>query len=309
MICPVYNGESYLPRLIDSIKKQKEPIELIFVLDPSTDNSKSIIEQSGFKAIYNQDRLRLMPSRLEGLKLATGDYIGFVDSDDMLEPDFSKRMMEAADEVNADIIDCNYYWITDKGKKKNSLSRPKQKIYSNREGMKFLLGDIKMRGYVWNKIFKASLFQGIYATTPEFEDMPFVFSLLLKAESIYFLNEPLYDYVKTSSGSFTNTPHKNRAREHLESFLSVRYLCEVAKDKEAIEMVRKSYKRAYWSIWLDIYISKKGGLTRKEAKQIKKALKGLKAKGLLPMSGAFYEEVVKASIKEFPKKADIIKGK
>ena len=92
IIVPVYNTEKYLKRCLDSISKQSFiDYEVIIVNDGSTDNSSSIISKYPYKAI-NQENQGLSMARNNGVKVSSGDYLIFLDSDDYIEKDLLKEI-------------------------------------------------------------------------------------------------------------------------------------------------------------------------------------------------------------------------
>jgi glycosyltransferase involved in cell wall biosynthesis len=100
IIIPVYNTEKWLPEMLGSLKAQKHDykVEIIFVLDSCTDNSKKTIEESGIAdVIYECEVHSCGLARNKGLEFATGDYIWFLDSDDYLTE--STAIQEALDFV------------------------------------------------------------------------------------------------------------------------------------------------------------------------------------------------------------------
>jgi len=146
IIVPVYNIEEYLPRCIESILKQTYTnLELILVDDGSTDKSGEICDR--YARI--DDRVRVhhkknggsSSARNAGILLAKGQYVGFVDSDDYIEKDMYKRMVEAAKESGCNIIQVARDEIDDKGNLMQAICEmPKEKIcYSAEEFMKELL--------------------------------------------------------------------------------------------------------------------------------------------------------------------------
>lgn len=109
IIVPVYNAQKYLNRCIDSLKNQTlEDIEIILVDDSSTDSSLEICK----KAAMADPRIKVIhkanegagKARNEALKIATGEYIGFSDSDDFADADMFKTLYEKAKEYNSDLV-------------------------------------------------------------------------------------------------------------------------------------------------------------------------------------------------------------
>ena len=113
VIVPVYNMEQYLERCINSIKKQSySNLEIILVDDGSTDHSADMCdtyaqEDQRIKVIHKVNG-GLSDARNAGLAIATGAYIGYVDSDDWIEPQMYQKMYEACIENEAQVAVCRY---------------------------------------------------------------------------------------------------------------------------------------------------------------------------------------------------------
>lgn len=108
VIVPVYNTEGFLQKCLDSLTNQTlEDIEIICVNDGSTDNSLKILQEYATKdkriKIINQENKKQGAARNAGMKIATGEYIGFVDSDDWIDLDFYEKLYNAATGHNFDI--------------------------------------------------------------------------------------------------------------------------------------------------------------------------------------------------------------
>ena len=108
VIVPVYNTEDYLEKCIRSIMNQTyKNLEIITINDGSTDNSLSILEnlkkEDDRIIIINQENMGVSKARNKGLDYATGEFIGFVDSDDFLEEDMYDIMIKHLIEENADL--------------------------------------------------------------------------------------------------------------------------------------------------------------------------------------------------------------
>lgn len=120
VVVPVYNVERYLPKCLDSLCAQADCVkEIIIINDGSTDNSLRICEQYAAKdariRIINQENKGLSATVRVGVKAATCEYIGFVDSDDYIEPDMYKVMSEKMEETGADVAICNHDTVNEKG--------------------------------------------------------------------------------------------------------------------------------------------------------------------------------------------------
>lgn len=207
IIVPVYNVEKYLPECLDSLVKQTlDDYEIIVVNDGSPDNSQSIIDE--YKASYpglirdividngGQGRARNF-----GLDMARGDYIGFVDSDDRVEPHMFKTMYDAALENSADVLICDAMAFYPDGREEYLSS-------AYREDM-----PLAAAGSCWDKIFRRSLLEGIrFPVGLWYEDFSFSAKALYRAGRTVHLAQALYRYRCGHSSTMRN----NNSKRNLE---------------------------------------------------------------------------------------------
>ena len=156
IIVPVYDVEPYLRKCIDSILIQSyRDLEIILVDDGSPDNCGAICDEYAEKdkriKVIHKKNGGLSDARNAGLDIATGEYIGFVDSDDWVMPDMYEYLYKAVKEYDADMSVCGYYdyW----GKTISGRYCQDIQVYKGQEGIKALL-DLKFGNYVWNKLYK-----------------------------------------------------------------------------------------------------------------------------------------------------------
>ena len=170
VIVPVYNVAEDLPRCLDSILAQKHPnIEIIAVDDGSSDESGEILDKyaevySSIRVIHKENG-GVTSARLCGVARASGEWIGFVDGDDEIEPDMYERLLHNALEYNAEISHCGYQMVFPDGRVNyfhNSGFLAKQnKITALRE----LLSGSRIEPGLWNKLFHKSLFVSLSIPT------------------------------------------------------------------------------------------------------------------------------------------------
>lgn len=120
VIIPVYNGEEHLNKCIDSVLLQTETdIEIILVNDGSTDNSGRICDEYAKKdkriRVIHQENAGVSVARNNGISAATGEYIGFVDSDDWVDADMYESLLREAESNNADVVMCDATTIYENG--------------------------------------------------------------------------------------------------------------------------------------------------------------------------------------------------
>jgi len=211
IIIPVYNVERYLRTCLDSVVNQTlDGIEIIAVNDGSTDNSLAILEEYQSKysdrmKVFTTENHGVSHARNYGLARASGEYIQFVDSDDFIEPQMTEKLYSKAKRDNNDIVICGRYNVYER-EHINELNKEAAKlIYLNRN---FILQENKYEfaqilPFPWDKIFRRSLLEGIeFPEKMRFEDLVFVYKVCCRAKSIGIIDEPLYNYRRTTQGGF-----------------------------------------------------------------------------------------------------------
>ena len=197
IIIPVYNVEKYIKKCLDSLVNQTlEDIEIIVVNDGSPDNSQKIIDDYVKKypklvKSYIKENGGQGSARNYGVKCATGEYIGFVDSDDYVDKNMYKIMYEKAKETESDIVCCNHYEV-----RNEELIEKKyyNDIKSDSNITKYILGF----PCPWNKLIKRDLIVKNKWAFPEkiwYEDYAAIPLLALYANKITDVEEHLYYYL------------------------------------------------------------------------------------------------------------------
>ncbi len=203
IIVPVYKVERYLCRCIESLIRQDyQDIEIILVDDGSPDNCGNICDEYAQKdtriLVIHQNNGGLSAARNTGLDLATGDYIMCVDSDDWVEPNYCSFALQKAKETNSDIVVFGYMDEFDDHRVPQDIPKEEEKQYSTEDAL-VELHNGRILSFAWNKIYKASLFEGIrYPVGRLFEDIGTTYKLFHKANTIYLASGITYHYQKRS---------------------------------------------------------------------------------------------------------------
>ncbi|PLR87261.1 MULTISPECIES: glycosyltransferase [Bacillus] len=200
IIVPVYNVESYLHKCVDSILAQTHTdFELILVDDGSPDNCGKICDEyankdSKVKVIHKKNG-GLSDARNAGLDIATGDYIGFVDSDDWIEPDMYELLYNMCIKNNCEIASCTstiYY----KNKTVTNGTHPLT-IHNRNEAMRAMLQGELYDEVVWTKLIKRSLLKEIRFTVGIiYEDTAFTYKVIHESQQVCCIGAPKYNYLK-----------------------------------------------------------------------------------------------------------------
>lgn len=166
VIVPVYNVADDLPRCLDSILAQHYPnIEIITVDDGSSDHSGEVLDQYAQLHpsihVIHQKNGGVTSARLRGVAEASGEWIGFVDGDDEIEPDMYERLLDNALKYEAEISHCGYQMCFPDGRvnyfHNTRILEKQDKITALRE----LLSGERVEPGLWNKLFHKSLFEGL----------------------------------------------------------------------------------------------------------------------------------------------------
>lgn len=195
-IVPVYNTAPYLYRCIGSILGQTyQNYELILINDGSTDNSLEICQEYAGKnnvIIITQPNAGVSAARNAGLRMATGDYYFFVDSDDWIEEQSLEHISKYLNDNDVDVLRIGCQVVRNGSAMSESLSKTGK-----------ITTDVLMkRNYfcpaLWGYLFKASLVRenkiAFIQSLKYSEDSNFIFKCLSKSKCIYLLDEQVYNY-------------------------------------------------------------------------------------------------------------------
>lgn len=233
IIVPVYNGKRYLSECLDSILAQTfSSFEVLLVDDGSADGSAQLCDDYAARdpriRVAHKENGGVSSARALGLGMARGAYIGFVDSDDVIEPGMYQRLVELAERHDAEIACCGGWQFRDGAAvwdKPGLEGEGDESSLTGREALRHVFLS-KERGVanivLWNKIYRRSLFveTGYWSRKTSlphqyFEDNLLTPLLLLAAERVASTNERLYGY-RQSEGSLKKAPFGRYKAERAE---------------------------------------------------------------------------------------------
>ncbi|MCL2843978.1 MAG: glycosyltransferase [Chitinivibrionia bacterium] len=236
VIIPIYNAEKYLKATLNSIRFQTyENLEIVCVLDCPTDNSAKIANEiaridSRVKLVEHSKNSGLPAARNSGVENATGEYIHFMDSDDLLSPDFYETMIIAAEETNADVVACSVFY---EKKPKRSIWFQKSEVLSETND-KIGKTEVAIQGWAWRYLIKRSFWNEQKFSFPDLvpmEDKPVMIPMIYYANKVVLCPNAVYFY-KNRDSSILNkkydpvrekqrSENRQKARSIFKNFMRV----------------------------------------------------------------------------------------
>ncbi|MBO4894788.1 MAG: glycosyltransferase [Clostridia bacterium] len=221
IVIPVYNLENYISATLDSVFAQTySNIEVIAVDDGSTDETPSILDayaetEPRLKVIHKQNE-GVSKARLTGIKSASGEYIGFVDGDDKIDPDMYERLISNALRYGADISHCGYRRLNPDGTVSYYYNTGDVIAQNNEQGLYDLLEGARIEPSLCNKVFRASLFSSV-TDNPEMdfslknnEDLLMNYFLFKSSEKSVFEDFCPYQYIVRKNSASKGTVSVNK---------------------------------------------------------------------------------------------------
>ena len=215
VVVPIYNVEAYLGACLDSIARQTvEDLECVMVDDGGTDSSAAIAagyaeRDPRFKLVSQANR-GLSGARNTGTRHATGEYLAFVDSDDVLPPNAYELLLGALEQTGSDFATGNVQRLTRWGTfQANFLSRTFQRdeLATHVTRFRALLAD----RIAWNKLFRRSFWDAQGYEFPEgriHEDIPVIIPAQFAAKSVDVISEPVYFWRIREGGDLSITQRR-----------------------------------------------------------------------------------------------------
>ena len=229
IITPVYKVASFIERCAVSLFKQTyKDMEYVFVDDCSPDNSVEILKgvlkryperESQVKIISHLSNRGVAAARNTGLETVTGDYVYYVDADDWIEKDAIEQMVSLAQRNGSDIVAGGWYLTFSENERRMPMP-----VYPDvGSSLRAMLGG-QMRWNLWLFMIRRELYEQYNITYIEGqnvgEDMMVLVKLFAHANSISYLNKPVYHYVRMNNTSITQMSQLEqieRVKENLEA--------------------------------------------------------------------------------------------
>ena len=271
IIVPVYNVEQYLHRCIDSIINQTyKRIELILVDDGSTDKSGIICDDY----LSKDDRIKVIHQKNKGLsgarntaiKVAHGDYLVFIDSDDWVEEDYIEIGLKDIEKYGAQISVTSLLQVYENNKCIPSTTAEKTVCMNKLEALSCYMFTEYLTPCVCGKIWQRDLWDDIWCPEGKlFEDQYTTYKLLEKAECIVFNPVPKYNYYKRE-GSIGHSSFTNRTYD---LYIGVEEAYNYLKNKYPIIEKDLTVGKMTWDI---VFINMMYNANEKDKAVIKKTV-------------------------------------
>lgn len=237
LVIPVYNVEAYLRECLDSVLSQKNiEMEVILVNDGSTDGSKLILEEYVSKypelfILVDKQNGGLGDARNCGAAKAQGEYLAFLDSDDFYEADVLSKLIEFADEKQADLVNFDYYEYYSEDHKEKRGALPKE--FDAMTSKTYLLAN----PCAWNKLIKRSCYEANQTMFPAriwYEDIATTPAYVKVCKHIIHYPKPLINYRQRTDSITSKSTFSVRTLEiiqamqrTIDAFQDSAYLTEI----------------------------------------------------------------------------------
>lgn len=226
VVVPVFNGENAIRRTLDSLLDQTfESLQIVCVDDGSTDSTASILTEIS----ASEPRLKVVTTknhgtykaREVGIEVAEGEYIGFCDCGDTVEPSMFEELYECAKRNSADIVVCGYQRMRDGAVISEEMQQGEERVVAIDVHSGWLAA---VNTSLWNKLIEAKVLQKRIRLSDSprvMEDAMLLFSIYPYAKRMAFLPKALYRY-NTVGGSAMSRVEPNELDGLFEDWLAVR---------------------------------------------------------------------------------------
>lgn len=217
IIIPAYNIEDYIGKCIESVIRQTyENLEIILVDDGASDSTPQICSRYEKKdsriKIIHQKNGGLSAARNTGIDAAAGEYLYFVDGDDLIHPECIERLCNIIEQEGCDIVQCMTHAFLDESKIHCGLSEQKLIRLNGKQMCRCLMYNSSKSNptIVWNKMYKKELFDGIrFPEGMVYEDVATTYRLYWKSKKIVLTNQTMAFYRSKRKNSITHSGHRH----------------------------------------------------------------------------------------------------
>lgn len=262
IVIPIYNLQDELLRCVDSIKKQTHKnIEIILVDDGSNDNTCEVIRRlvesdKRIISIYKKNG-GVTSARMEGIKQATGDYIGFVDGDDEIEANMYEVLLANAIKYQADISHCGYQMVFADGRVHYFYNTGRFVEQDKLTGVKDLLSGVVVEPGLCNKLYRRELFDclldtGVMDMSIKInEDLLMNFHLFRRANKSVFEDRCPYHYIVRATSASRQKLNEHKIYDPIRVKQIILAYCDANMKEAAVKALLTTCVYGYCTLVLE----------------------------------------------------------
>lgn len=273
VIIPVYKVEAFLDKCVESVVNQSYTnLEIILVDDGSPDNCPKMCDEWAKKdnriKVIHKPNGGLSDARNAGMKVASGEYIAFLDSDDWVENNMIEILYNETIASNSDIVACGVRMVWDGDcPDRNLTNMCGKKIFNSTEdAMRSLIQEMCILQTVWNKLYKRNVIENIFFPVGKInEDEFWTWRAIANSNRVVFVDMPLYNYLQRSGSIMRNgnfnplyvieakLERKNYIKNNIPSLydlccVDLLYTCLFQAQKANLLLNKKEYVKFYKKI-------------------------------------------------------------
>lgn len=213
VVIPAYNVEKYLPKCIESIINQSyKNLEIILVDDGSTDCSGKICDEYAKKdsriVVIHRKNGGLSQARNDGISIAKGDFLTFVDSDDYVHQEYCEKLLNAMIKNSAEISACSIYEFEENDDVVDKKEEYEETLLDRNQAIENLLKIGGLYDPAWGKLYAKKLFTDIrFPVGKVYEDSATLYKLYDQINTMVVLNQKYYYYLKKRAGSIMSSSY------------------------------------------------------------------------------------------------------
>ena len=257
IIIPVYNVEQYLRECLDSVISQTyRNLEIIIVNDGSPDSSGSICEEYAAKdsriKYFIKENGGLSDARNFGMHHVSGDYVIFLDSDDVASPRQIEVLVDNALRYNATVSCCTPQRFHDGKRYYERVKNNKCRLFTGRRFAELMMRPMGVFCFAWGRLIHRSMFGKIkFPVGLLFEDIFTMPELFYDEERIVLTNEELYFY-RYRKTSLSHSSFNPRSMHEMDAYLHVMHFGEERKNRKIVFYSAVFFVTKYHYYWFRV---------------------------------------------------------
>lgn len=260
VIVPIYNVRQYLPQCIESILAQPwQDMEIILVDDGSKDDCPQLCDEHAAQdariLVIHKPNGGLSDARNAGMRVARGEWIYFIDSDDWMHPEALQQLYDFAIKNQCEVVQGNLYYAY----KDHLLYRQptkkelRQHVFDREEAMRLLIINDRVKNFAWGKLYRADILRDLeFPVGKYFEDSFWQHLVMHRIKHYGIIDDPLY-YYRQRDDSISGTA-SHRLKDLVEGY-NVRLSFIQEHYPQFAPLMRKMCQKVYHQVY-----PKAGGL-------------------------------------------------